>query len=424
MASPPASGAGPAPETDATRAYIAMRRTASLLLVLMSGVFIAASILIDAHPAMGYVRAFAEAAMVGGLADWFAVTAIFRRPLGLPIPHTAVIPRSKERIAHALGDFIADNFLAESNVAARLKDQDLASAIARLLADERQAQRIADGLVSALPALLDTFDDAAMADFVRRQAAALAEDGRIAPTLGAILALMTDQGRHQALVDAGLEEAWRALNENEPAIRHAVRARTAWLWRVVGVDAQASNALIQGLETTLRDVAANRDHALRRRVTEFLHQVARDLQHSPALRAQIEAAAQDMLAHPAVQNYAGEVWAAAKASLRRQAEAEGSGLRVALERVIRRVGRELLEDEAARTALNERLRAALAALAGRYGRDASSLVTETILSWDSETITTKLEQNVGRDLQYVRINGTLIGGLIGLAIHQVALFLH
>lgn len=418
-----ASEAGQAAAQNGERAFVAMRRTASLLLLAMCAVFIVASVNSEAHPAVGYVRAFAEAAMVGGLADWFAVTAIFRRPLGLPIPHTAVIPRSKARIAHALGDFIADNFLAESNVSARFKNQDLASSLARLLAEERQAQRIADGLVSALPPLLDTLDDAAMADFMRRQAAALADDGRIAPALGGVLSLLTEQGRHHALVDAALKEGFRALSENEAAIRESVRSRTTWLWRIVGVDAQASNALIKAIETTLHNVAADRDHALRRRLTDFLHEVASQLQESPKMRAQIEAAAKDMLAHPVVQTYAGEVWDAAKASLRRQALEESSDLRSALTRAIRRIGLELQKDDAARAALNERLRATVAALAGRYGRDASSLVRETILSWDSETITTKLEQNVGRDLQYVRINGTIIGGLCGLGIHQVALLL-
>ena len=401
-----------------------MRRTASLLLVAMGLVFIVASIYQHAHPAIGYVRAFAEASMVGGLADWFAVTAIFRHPLGLPIPHTAVIPRSKERIAQALGEFIADNFLAQSNVAARLEGQDLASALARQLAERRQAERIADGVIAAIPPLLDTFDDAAMAEFVRRQAAALVEDDRVAPALGGLLGLMTEQGRHHALVDAGLKEGWRALSEHEAAIRKSVRARTAWLWRLIGLDARIADALVRGIESTLRDIAADRDHPGRRRLTEFLHRLADDLQNAPELRSQIEAAAKEMLAHPAVASYLGEVWSAAKNSLRRQALDERSNFRAVLISVIMRIGEELLEDDDACAVLNERLRASLAALAGRYGRDASKLVTETIRSWDSETIVTKLEQNVGRDLQYVRINGTIIGGLVGLAIHQIGFLLH
>jgi uncharacterized membrane-anchored protein YjiN (DUF445 family) len=403
--------------------FLSMRRTATLLLAAMGLVFVTASLAQSVHPSIGYVRAFAEAAMVGGLADWFAVTAIFRHPLGLPIPHTAVIPRSKERIAQALGEFIADNFLAESNVAARLEGQDLASGIARQLADRRQAERIADGVIAAIPPLLDTFDDAAMAEFVRRQAAALAEDDRIAPALGGILGLMTEQGRHHGLVDAGLKEGWRALAEHEGAIRKTVSARTAWLWRLIGLDARIADALVRAIQSTLHDIAADRDHPGRRRLTEWLHQLADDLQNAPELRAKIEAAAKEMLAHPAVATYLADVWSAAKNSLRRQALDETSNFRAVAVSVIMRIGVELLEDPEARRALNDRLRAALAALAGRYGRDASKLVSDTIRSWDSETIVTKLEQNVGRDLQYVRINGTIIGGMVGLAIHQIGLLL-
>jgi len=401
-----------------------MRRIASLMLVAMSIVFVFASLNLGVHPSVGYVRAFAEAAMVGGLADWFAVTAIFRRPLGLPIPHTAVIPRSKERIARALGDFIADNFLAQSNVAARLENQDLATAAARLLVDQRQAERIADGIVSAIPPLLETFDDASMSEFMRRQAAAFAEDDRIAPALGGLLSLLTEQGRHHSLMDAALHEGWLALGENEAALRGAVRARTAPLWRLFSIDARVSDSIIKAIDKTLHEIAADRDHPGRQRVTEFLHRLAADLQESPQMREKIESAAKEMLAHPVVSAYLRDVWGAAKSALRRQALDPTSNLRAVLISVITRIGEELLKDEAARTALNERLRSAIAALAGRYGRDASSLVTDTIRSWDSETITEKLEQNVGRDLQYVRINGTIIGGLVGLAIHQIGMFLH
>jgi uncharacterized membrane-anchored protein YjiN (DUF445 family) len=262
-----------------------------------------------------------------------------------------------------------------------------------------------------------------MAEFVRRQAAAFAEDGRVAPALGGLLSLMTEQGRHQELVDAGLKEGWRALAEHEAAIREMVRARTAWLWRLIRLDARVAGALVDAIESTLRDVARDRDHPARRRLTELLHRLADELQNAPDMRARIEMAAQELLAHPAVGKYVANVWAAAKASLRSQALNEKSNLRAALTGAIVRIGGELLKDDEARRVLNDRLRSALAALAGRYGRDASALVTETIRSWDSQTIVTKLEQNVGRDLQYVRINGTIIGGLVGLAIHQVALLL-
>ncbi|MET0183507.1 MAG: DUF445 domain-containing protein [Caulobacterales bacterium] len=399
---------------------IAMRRTAGLLLVAMSVLFVVATLQQHAHPFWGYARAFAEAAMVGGLADWFAVTAIFRRPLGLPIPHTAVIPKSKERIAIALGDFIADNFLAPENVAARLEGADLAGALARQCSDPRQAEGIATAILDAAPAVLDAFDDEAIAAFLRKQAAHLAEDGRIAPTLGSFLHLATEQGRHHDLIDAALEEGWRALIENQSAIRGRVRSQTGWLWRVIGLDGRASDALISSLETTLRDVANDPNHPLRTRVTEMLHRFARDLEESPEVRAKVQRAAQDILSHPSVAERLGEAWGAAKAALRREASKEVSPIRDVIRDAIVRFCEDLLVDDAARGALNRRLRDAVVAFAATYGASVSRLATDTIRSWDTETIVIKLEQSVGRDLQYVRINGTVIGGLVGLTLHQLS----
>ncbi len=400
-----------------------MRRSAGLLLVAMSLVFIIASVQGGAHPAWGYARAFAEAAMVGGLADWFAVTAIFRRPLGLPIPHTAVIPRSKERIAVALSDFIADNFLAPANVAARLEGRDLAGAIARQCAEPRQADLIARGIVGAAPAILDALDDAAVAAFLRRQAALLAEDARLSLTLGGAVRLIAEQGRHQAMIDAAIDEGWRALAEHKDRIRAQVRARTAWLWRMIALDARASEALIDSIETTLEEMSADPDHPLRRRVTEALHRFAHDLTQSPELQAKVSAAANEIIAHPSVSGVVSDAWAALKGGLRADADREDSALRAALADMVRRFAEGLLQDEPARAALNIRLKDAIVAGAGRYGGDVSRLAAETIRSWDTATITLKLEHSVGRDLQYVRINGTVIGGLVGLALHQIHLML-
>lgn len=397
-----------------------MRRTAGLLLVAMSVLFVIASLQQHVHPFWGYARSFAEAAMVGGLADWFAVTAIFRRPFGLPIPHTAVIPKSKERIAIALGDFIADNFLAPDNVAARLEGADLAAALARQCSEERQARAIAGAFLDAVPAVLDAFDDAAIAAFLRKQATHLSEDGRLAPTLGGFVKLIAEQGRHHQLVDVALEEGWRALVENHAAIRTRVRSHTGWLWRVIGLDARASDALIGALETTLKDVARDPDHPLRRRITEMLHRFANDLQESPDMRAKVENAARDFLAHPSVAARLSEAWGAAKKALRREAGREDSALRDVITDAIIRFAQDLLADDEARGALNKRLIDAVVSFSERYGGDVSRLATDTIRAWDTQTVVFKLEQSVGRDLQYVRINGTVIGGLVGLALHQLS----
>jgi uncharacterized membrane-anchored protein YjiN (DUF445 family) len=410
-----------APVEAAGRSLPGMRLVAGGLLVFMALIYLLAVSQHDQGAGWGYVRAFAEAALVGGLADWFAVTAIFRRPLGLPIPHTAVIPRSKERIADALGEFVAVNFLAPEVISVRLRDQDLATSLGRQLSDSATARRVADGVMDALPAIVDLLDDEVVSEFMRRQLGDFSRDERLSAAIGRGLKLLTEHGRHQPVLDAALAEGWRALEDNEAAIRSQVRARTSWVWRLIALDARASDALISAIEDTLRQIAEQPDHPARRRITEMLHKLSDDLQHSGELRAKVERVVSDLLAHPAVAKYFSELWRALKASLR--AAEPHSTARDALAGGIERFGAALLEDPAVLDTLNRRLRALLTEVSGRHGRDVGALISETIRSWDTRTVVEKLEQNVGADLQYIRINGTIIGGLIGLAIHQATVWL-
>jgi uncharacterized membrane-anchored protein YjiN (DUF445 family) len=341
----------------------------------------------------------------------------------LPIPHTAVIPRSKERIANALGEFVAVNFLAPDVIAARLKDQDLASALGRQLADPVTARRIADGVMDALPAIADLLDDEAVSTFVRRQISDFSRDQRLSAAIGRGLKLLTEHGRHQPIVDAALAEGWRALEEHEPAIRAQVRARTAWIWRLIALDARASDALISAIDDTLRAMARDTNHPARRHITELLERFSEELQTSPRLRAEIERIVGDILSHPAVAAYFSDLWGGVKDALRAAAGKPHAAAREALADAISRFGRALLADADVLDSLNRRLRSLFSELSGRHGRDVGKLISETIRSWDTQTVVDKLEQNVGPDLQYIRINGTIIGGLIGVAIHQATLLL-
>lgn len=411
-------------ETSAERRPLSlgtMRLIAGGLLIAMSAIYLLA---VSQHGVgWGYVRSFAEAAMIGGLADWFAVTAIFRRPLGLPIPHTAVIPRSKTRIADALGEFVAINFLAPEVISQRLRDQDLATSLGRQLADPATARRVADAVMDALPAVADLLDDEVVSDFLRRQIGDLSRGERLSAAIGRGLKLLTEHGRHQPVLDAALAEGWRALEEHESAIRAQVRARTSWFWRLIALDARASDALIEAMEKTLHEIADDPGHPARQRITALLQRFSDDLQNSPELRAQVERVAADMLAHPAVGAYFSELWSALKVALRTNAEDATASTRVALAEGVERFGRAMLEDKEVLDTLNRRLRALMTEISGRHGGDVGRLISETIRSWDTATVVEKLEHNVGPDLQYIRINGTIIGGLIGLAIHQATLWL-
>jgi uncharacterized membrane-anchored protein YjiN (DUF445 family) len=423
----PGPGQGPVGQTAQERqkepvSLIRMRRTANGLLVLMTALFFVSHLWGGREWWWGYIRAFAEAAMVGGLADWFAVTAIFRRPLGLPIPHTAVIPRNQPRIADAVGRFIADNFLAPDLVAERVKDKDLSAGLGKWLADPAQSGGLATGLVSAVPQLLDALDDETVAAFLRKQAGS-AKGADIAPAFGSVLDALAQQGRHQAILDALLKEGFRLLDENQYMIRMRVHERTGWFMRMFDADKKAADSLINGIADLLSDVAADHNHPLRGRITEMVTKFAADLRDDPALQQRIEHWIREAAGHPSVTGAVEAGWTEFKAALRRDCAVPDSRLRQWVSGALVNLGAGLLQDAAVREALNGRIRSLLVELADRHGEDVARLVSDTIRGWDAGTVVEKLEMNVGRDLQFIRLNGTIIGGLVGVGLHAGGMLL-
>jgi uncharacterized membrane-anchored protein YjiN (DUF445 family) len=397
-----------------------MKRLANGLLAAIMGLFIF-SHLVDPPEGWNvfwrYMRAFAEAAMVGGLADWFAVTAIFRRPLGLPIPHTAVIPNNQDRIADAVGRFIADNFLRPELVAARVRDKDLSEALGRWLAEPAQSSGLAGGLVSAVPAMLDALDDETVAAFLRDQAAIAADGASVAPAFGSVLEALAEQGRHQALLDTLLKQGYRLLEENKDLIRDRIKGRSGWLMRFVSADRKVADTVINAVNDLLFEVASDRNHPLRERLTEIVGEFADNLRTDPELQARIGSWMQEAARHPTVTGAVEAGWKEFKAALRRDCTNPEGRLRAWVQTALVNLGAGLMSEPKVREALNVRLRSLLVQLAERHGEDVAKLVSETIRRWDTKTIVDKLEMNVGRDLQYIRLNGTVIGGLVGLVLH-------
>jgi uncharacterized membrane-anchored protein YjiN (DUF445 family) len=403
---------------------VRMRRLANGLLLAIMGLFVFSHIwepdgeAWDMH--WRFVRAFAEAAMVGGLADWFAVTAIFRHPLGLPIPHTAVIPKNQDRIAEAVGRFIADNFLKPELVAERVKDKDLSEALGKWLAEPAQSTALAGGLVSAVPALLDALDDETVAAFLREQATQAAEGASVAPAFGSVLEALAEQGRHQAILDALLKQGYRLLEDNQELIRDRIRGRSGWLMRFVSADKKVADTVINAVNDLLYEVASDRAHPVRQQLNSMVTEFADDLRRDPDLQARVGSWLQDAAKHPSVAGAVEAGWVEFKAALRRDCASPDGRLRAWMQNALTNLGAGLVREHHVREALNVRLRGLLVQLAARHGEDVARLVSETIRKWDSQTIVDKLEINVGRDLQYIRLNGTIIGGIVGLVLHAGA----
>ena len=402
------------PETPFHR----MRLVATLLLVAMAGVFAAAAHFQAAYPAAGYVRAFAEASLVGGLADWFAVTALFRHPLGLPIPHTAIIPNKKDRIGDSLAAFLKDNFLTPQIVARRLEAVDVAGVAARWLTTPTQPGKRRRGLGQLFARLIEAVDQDAIAAVVRDAAVTRVEAMPLAPIVAGAIDAAIDGNRHDGLVDAAVQWAVRALDTQEGQIRAMVHDRTAWLLRLASIDDRVADAIIEGLRDLLHAVAGDPDHALRQRITEALRDYAFDLRHFPDAQAKVEAFKADLLANPQLRHWLGGLWHQARAALLRLLTEPGSGTGQ-LRALGASLGAALEADPALRAAVNLHVRRAVVGLVNDYGDALVTLVSDTVHGWDAATVTTKLENAVGRDLQYIRINGTVIGGLVGLAIHAV-----
>lgn len=400
-----------------------MRAIATGLLVVMAITFLFARAYEAAHPAVGFIRAFAEAAMIGALADWFAVVALFRHPLGLPIPHTAVIPRNKDRIGAGLGRFVETNFLAPNIVSHKLATADLAGGFARWLQQPETLRMLSIRLSRFLPTVLDALDDEDLRKLIQTAIAGRLEQVRIAPVLGELILLMTRDGRHRPLVDELLTQAGTLIERYEPSLRDKVREKTSWLWRIVGVDAKVCDKLISVAEETLADARANPDHDWRIKLDEQLAQFAHELKTSPELQAGAEALKHELLNHPAVAEYLQGLWQDLRRFAAEDAAREDSRIRAHAQEALQTLAQRLLSDEVVRRKLNILLRQG-AEQAAQTGRQAvAELIATTVAKWDADTVSRKIEVAVGRDLQFVRINGTLIGGLVGVVLHSVGALL-
>jgi len=406
-------------------ALVRTRIVATGLLVAMAVVFLVSRAIGPVHPAVGFVRAFAEAAMVGGLADWFAVTALFRHPLGVPIPHTAIIPRNKDRIGDTLAVFLRDNFLLPAVISRRMRRLDVAGAIARWLTDppEGAGGRFRSGASKLVAQVLEGLDPARLGGMVKAGIGARLRETEMSPILGQLLKASIAEGRHAPLLDAGIRWAAQALAANDHLIRAMVHDRAGSLLRWTGLDGAVANKLIDGLDKLLGEVAEDPHHPLRVRAEEGLARFAEELQHDPAMRARIETLKNELLGNPAMQRWLDGLWEQARAALLGIARDPERAMAGKLGDILRQLGETLQRDPRLSHTINRFVRRAVVGIAADYGDGIVRLVSETVRGWDADTITRRLENAVGRDLQYIRVNGTIVGGLVGLAIHTIDLLL-
>jgi uncharacterized membrane-anchored protein YjiN (DUF445 family) len=397
-----------------------MKLAATGLLVVMAGVFVAARALEPRYPWLSYVKAFAEAAMVGGLADWFAVTALFRHPLGLPIPHTAIIPRNKDRIGEALARFLQENFLIPGVVARRMQRIDVAGAAGRFLQTPAgEGTRIRAGASRLIADVFESLDDERLGGIVKGAIAGRLRKTEVSPLLGHALASAINEDRHVPMLEAAIRWMARALDANEPLIRDMVHKKANWVLKLAGLDAKLADAIIDGLRKLTVEMSTDPAHPVRVKVEEALAQLANDLQTRPETRERVEAIKEQLLDNQSVSLWLDALWQRGREAMIRAARNPDAVLAGKLGEILKSMGATLESDPRIRVAINRFARRATVGMAASYGSSIVKLVSETVRGWDARTVTIRLEAAVGRDLQYIRINGTLVGGLVGLVLHAV-----
>ena len=395
-----------------------MRIVATGMLLAMAALFVTARVTAHLHPAIGFVQAFAEAAMVGGLADWFAVTALFRHPLGLPIPHTAIIPRNKDRIGDTLAIFLRDNFLTPAVVARRMRHMDVAAAAGRFLSGPSGGDgRLREGASRLAADILEALDQERLGGMVKGAIGQRLRAINMGPLIGqAIEAAMRD-GRHGPVMDSLIQWADRALEANEHLIRQMVHERAGKLLRWTGLDENLADAILTGLRKMLADMADDPEHSLRLKAEEGMAKLAADLQFDIGMQVKVAKIRDEILDNPAMQRWIEGMWEQARAGLLRAVRDPGKAMAGRFGEALRALGGTLQQEARLRLVINRFARRAAVGATASYGDAIVRLVSDTVRGWDAGTVTARLESAVGRDLQYIRINGTLVGGLVGLAIH-------
>ena len=400
-----------------------MRLVATGMLLAMALLFLVARATAHVHPAIGFVQAFAEAAMVGGLADWFAVTALFRHPLGLPIPHTAIIPRNKDRIGDTLALFLRDNFLTPAVVARRMQRLDVAGAAGRFLASPSGGDgRLREGASRLAADMLEALDQERLGGMVKGAIAQRLRGMNLSPLIGQAMEAAMRDGRHAPVMDGIIHWADRTLEANDHLIRQMVHDRAGKILRWTGLDENLSNAIIDGLRRLLAEMAADPGHSLRLKAEEGMAKLAQDLQFDAAMQERVSRIRDEIVDNPAMQQWIDGLWEQARSGLLRAVRDPGKAMAGRLGEALQQLGTTLQEDARLRLLINRFVRRAAVGATAAYGDSIVTLVSETVRGWDAGTVTSRLEGAVGRDLQYIRINGTLVGGLVGLAIHAVDTF--
>jgi uncharacterized membrane-anchored protein YjiN (DUF445 family) len=408
------------PDDDVKQAQLdRMKRFATGLLVAATVIFAVTRFLEDRYPWLGFIRATAEASMIGGLADWFAVTALFRHPLGLPIPHTAIVAERKDRIGRTLGNFVQNNFLSRPVLQGKLEGLRLAERGARWLSKPANAQLIARQVAAGLARTAEAIPEEEAARLIAQTLSDRVRSTKAAPLLGNALLLVASDGRHQELLDDALRLVAQAVDDNRDLIRIKVLEESPW-WVPGVVDERIYQKILSATENLIHEVRSDPNHPLRSKFDVALAQFIEKLKTSPEMIEKAEAMKGELLGPELLDDLAETAWRSVRDGLVRYASREAEEGPGALERGITSFAEALLGNTKLLSEIDEFATRSALAIVEQHRHQAGELISHTVSSWDPDATSHRIELAIGRDLQFIRINGTIVGGLAGLVIYTLS----
>ena len=396
-----------------------MKIVATSLLLAVTVVFFVARWQEEQHSWIGFIRAFAEAAMVGALADWFAVSALFRHPLGIPIPHTAIIPHRKDQIGRSLGEFVQTNFLTREVLNERLAGAHVGKRLGDWLADERNAGKAGEGIGDLLRGALEVLDDRDVASALETLVERRVRATPVAPLVGKAIDLAIEGGHHQRLLNAVLTGLDGFLDDNRATFRERLEHESPW-WIPERIDDKLFTKIYGAMHNFLADVRSNPDHEVRKTLDTRVVAFAQRLRHDPALLAKGEELKTELLAHPDVRAWLGSLWGELKRNTVSALDDPASELRRRLDQSLVTLGRRLASEAELQAKVDDWVMRAAGHVVDHYKGEVADLIATTVAKWDGKATGERMELQVGRDLQFIRINGTIVGGLAGLVIYGVS----
>ncbi|WSE01686.1 DUF445 domain-containing protein [Streptomyces sp. NBC_01474] len=398
-----------------------MKTTATGLLLLVAVIYVLAKWGQNSGAGAwaGYVAAAAEAGMVGALADWFAVTALFRRPLGLPIPHTAIIPTKKDQLGVSLGEFVGENFLSSDVVRQRLRAVGIGGRLGTWLAEPEHADRVTAELATALRGALTVLRDSDVQAVVGEAITRRADAQEVAPGIGKLLEKVVADGGHKRAVDLICARAHDWLVRHGDSVMDAVQGGAPG-WTPRFVDRKIGDRVYKELLRFVTEMRDMPEHPARGALDRFLGDFASDLQSDTDTRARVERLKSEIIARPEVQDLIASTWSAVRAMIVAAAEDERSELRLRVRASLLSLGRRMATDRRLQDKVDGWVEGAATYVVTTYRKEITSLITDTVAGWDAEHTSKKIEAHIGRDLQFIRINGTVVGSLAGLAIYAVS----